>query len=410
MKAYNRICIIFSFLIIVIFTISNILLINLNSKNDDNREYRVEINRISIIIENEGIDNIDFNKYDYVYNVVECNDTFYNTDNDYVIKKINDKLYRFDYNTSIKVNILTIVLLNIILSLLSILIIFLLIFFKRKIIKPFNTLSDVPYQLSKGNLTAPLEEDKSRYFGKFVWGVDLLRESLENQKERELQLEKEKKTLLLSLSHDIKTPLSAIKLYSNALSKGLYNDTAKQKEIAISIDENVNEIESYVSEIIKASKEDFLSLEVNNSEFYLNDLFTEINNYYKEKLALVKIDFSLNNDINCLIKGDYNRSIEVLQNIVENAIKYGDGRIIEINSYEEDGAILTEIKNSGNTLSINELPHIFESFYRGTNIHNAKGSGLGLYICKELMHKMHGDIFAKIDNEYIMITCVFNKA
>lgn len=68
-----------------------------------------------------------------------------------------------------------------------------------------------------------VKEDKSRFFGRFIWGVDLLRENMEQQKQRELDLQRDKKMLLLSLSHDIKTPLSAIKLYSKALSKGLYD-------------------------------------------------------------------------------------------------------------------------------------------------------------------------------------------
>lgn len=410
MKAYNRICIILSFVAVLTFIIANVLLINISTKNDNIREYRVEVNRIALIIENDGLEGVNLSDYKYVYNIEKYNEDFYVTNSDYMIKEIDNVLYRFDYNIDIKANTSSIIIVNVILVIVSIFVFLVMIFLKKKIINPFNTLSNVPYELSKGNLTTPIKENKNRYFGKFVWGVDLLRESLENQKERELKLEKEKKTLLLSLSHDIKTPLSAIKLYSNALSKGLYKDDNKQKEIAIKIEQNVNEIESYVSEIIKASKEDFLSLDVEVREFYLNDLIKEINHYYKEKLSLAQIDFILNNDYNCLIKGDYNRSIEVLQNIIENAIKYGDGKIIAINTYQEDEFILIEVKNSGNTLSINELPHIFESFYRGTNINNSKGSGLGLYICKQLMNKMNGDIFAKIDDNDIMITCVFVKA
>ena len=80
--------------------------------------------------------------------------------------------------------------------------------------------------------------------------------------------------LLLSLSHDIKTPLSAIKLYSKALSKGLYDSREKQNEIAENINLKADEIESYVSQIITASREDFLSLEVTVDEFYLSELIT----------------------------------------------------------------------------------------------------------------------------------------
>lgn len=99
-----------------------------------------------------------------------------------------------------------------------------------------------------------------------------------------------------------------------------------------------------------------------------------------------------------------------MQNIIENAVKYGDGRQIKISFSEEENCILISVKNSGCTLSENELPHIFESFWRGSNADKIGGSGLGLYICRQLMHKMNGEIFAKTDNEFMSVTAVFQKA
>ncbi|MBQ3252967.1 MAG: HAMP domain-containing histidine kinase, partial [Acholeplasmatales bacterium] len=387
----------------------NFFLLSINNK-DDGRLYRVEINRIALIIEEDGIDSIDMSKYDYVTNVYEYSDDFYNTDSDYVIKEINGSLYRFEYTSIRKNDYKPVIIVNIVLTTITLTVLILLIFIRKHILKPFEKLIEVPYELSKGNLTIPLEEHKYKYFGRFTWGLNILRENIEDQKTRELELQKEKKTLLLSLSHDIKTPLSAIKLYSKALSKGLYKDLDKQKEIALSIDDNANEIEGFVSEIVRASKEDFLSLSVEIKEFYLHDLFKEISNYYQEKMQLVKIPFVINNYNNCLIKGDLERSIEILQNIIENAIKYGDGKNIEISTSFEDDCLLISTKNTGNTLSNDEISHIFESFYRGSNSKNAKGSGLGLYICRELMHKMNGDIFAEVKDECMIVTCVFTKA
>lgn len=94
-----------------------------------------------------------------------------------------------------------------------------------------------------------------------------MRENMEQQKNRELDLQREKKTLLLSLSHDIKTPISAIKLYSKALSKGLYSDKAKQLEIVENIGVKADEIQSYVSQIISASREDFITFDVKTMNF-----------------------------------------------------------------------------------------------------------------------------------------------
>lgn len=407
MKAFNKISAILTVLMIAVFAAANIIL--LNEDVTSGKPHKVEVSRIVREMENGAAPDLSGCKY--VTSVTEYGENFYISESDYIIREVNGRLYRFDYepdvNTEKTRSILTI---NTSLGAMSFLIILVMIYIRLKILRPFEKLSDVPYELSKGNLTAPVKETKSRFFGRFIWGVDMLRENMEQQKERELNLQKDKKMLLLSLSHDIKTPLSAIKLYSKALSKGLYSDKQKQLEIAENINTKADEIEGYVSQIITASREDFLSLDVKNDEFYLSELVDKISIYYTEKLSLIKTDFSVESYTNCIICGDPDRSIEVIQNVVENAIKYGDGKSIEISFSEEDGCILVTVSNSGCTLSENDLPHIFESFWRGENAGNEKGSGLGLYICRQLMHKMNGEIFAEIVNGNMCVTAVFGKA
>ena len=410
MKAFNRIAAIVIAAIIAVFISANIILLSDNSESG--RPYRVEINRIVTEIEKDSLEITDLGDYEYVTGVLRYEDVtdFYNTDSDYVIREINGKLYRIDYKASSNEdstkNIITV---NVILGVMTILILSVMLYIKLKILKPFEQLTDIPYELSKGNLTAPVKETKNRFFGRFIWGVDMLRENMEQQKERELDLQKERKMLMLSLSHDIKTPLSAIKLYSKALSKGLYDSREKQLEIAENINSKADEIENYVSQIITASREDFLSLDVNIGEFYLAELINKISVYYSEKLSLIKTAFTVGDYTNCLISGDIDRSIEVIQNIMENAIKYGDGKSIDISFSEEEGCILVTVRNSGCALPENDLPHIFDSFWRGTNAEKEKGSGLGLYICRQLMHKMNGEVFAEIKDGFMEVTAVFPK-
>lgn len=378
------------------------------------RPWQVEIGRLALEIENSGLENISLSSRDYVKHVEKQkgdNADFYCVDSDYAIREINGEKYRFDYvteddnqNTRLAMTV------NIVLAVMALLTVGVLVYVRQKILVPFEKLADVPLELAKGNLTVPMKESKNRFFGRFTWGVNLLRENMEQQKQRELDLHRSRKTLLLSLSHDIKTPLSAIKLYAKALSKELYSDREKQHEIAESINEKADEIEGFVAQIINASREDFLNLEVDMGEFYLSVLMGNIANYYREKLALVKTHFSMGEYSNCLIKGDVDRGIEILQNIMENAIKYGDGKSVGISICQEEDCVLVEVKNSGCTLPETELPHVFDSFWRGSNSQKAKGSGLGLYICRQLINKMGGEIFAQIRDGYMAVTVVFCKA
>lgn len=379
----------------------------------EGRPYRVEILRLAGEIEEKGLAAVDLSKAEYVTAVV-CRDAvpegFYRSQSDHMILEIQGNLYRFDYRAGGQDTRMLLLTVNGVLGAVALLVIGILVYVRGKILSPFERLTEVPYELSKGNLTVPIRENKNRFFGKFIWGVDLLRENMEAQRQRELSLQKDKKTLLLSLSHDIKTPLSAIKLYAKALSKGLYPDAQKQREIAESINGKADEIEQYVSQIIRASNEDFLSLPVTMGEFYLAELVSKLELYYRDKLELTKTDFQVAAYTNCLLRGDPERSVEVLQNILENAIKYGDGGSIGLEFSEEDGCLLICVRNSGCTLPDGELPHIFDSFWRGSNAQKQNGSGLGLYICRQLMHKMDGDIFARIENGYMLVTAVFSKA
>lgn len=406
MKAFNRIFAAVLLVLAVLWVAANIILAADGSGGG--RPYRVEINRLALQIETEG--HADISDCQYVTNIERYGENFYSAESDYAVREINGELYRFDYTAEADGGRTRIIVtVNIILGVMAVLIISVMVYVKLAVLAPFEKLTDVPYELSKGHLTSPIKESKNRFFGRFIWGVDMLRENIEQQKARELELQREKKMLLLSLSHDIKTPLSAIKLYSKALSKGLYKSAERQLQIVESIYAKADEIEGYVSRIAAASREDFLSLDVTVGEFYLSELVTKIKGYYAEKLSLIGTDFSVSRYEDCLLNGDIDRSVEVLQNVMENAVKYGDGNSILLSFSEEDGCILVTVRNSGCTLADTDLPHVFESFWRGTNAEKIAGSGLGLYISRKLMRKMNGEIFAEIRDGYMYVTAVFAK-
>lgn len=407
MKAFNKVFCAVILLFVVIFIGSNIFMNN--AQKVEGRPYRVEIARLSEKIKADGLESIDISKCEYVTAIVMQSDNFYTAESDYVIRNIDGTLYRFDY-VSKNVNTKSALILNISLLVALIITIAIMLYIRFKILKPFHKLTDVPYELSKGNLTTPLKQAKNSFFRRFIWGVDLLRENMEEQKLRELELVRERKVLLLSLSHDIKTPLSAIKLYSKALSRGLYESKEKQNEIALNIGQKADEIEGYVSQIIQASRDDIITPDVIMGEFYLRSLMDKIESYYSEKLRLINIEFTVEKYSDCILMGDMERCEEVLQNILENAIKYGDAGFIRISFSYEENCLLITVKNSGNTLPDNEFDHIFDSFFRGTNTDNKPGSGLGLYICKTLMNKMGGEIFASKADGCMAFTVVIKKA
>lgn len=282
-----------------------------------------------------------------------------------------------------------------------------LLYIRNKIIKPFIVLSDMPYELAKGRLGTEIEENKNRFFGRFVWGISMLRDNLKASQMKALKLEREKKLLLLSISHDIKTPLNSIKLYAKALEEGIYDTQEKQRQAARQIDKLSGEIEGFVQKIVKSSSEEIIALEVENSEFYLKDFVKRIKEYYEQKCRFLMTELFVGSFDNRLLKGSMDAALETVENIMENAFKYGDGRRIEITFYEEEYCQLIKIRNTGQPVKAEEMPHLFDSFYRGSNAGERTGNGLGLYICRELMGKMEGEIFAVKEEDGMSFHLVF---
>lgn len=285
-------------------------------------------------------------------------------------------------------------------------IVLMLLYLKTQIIKPFHVIENIPLELSKGHLHQGIKESESRFFGKFIWGLDLLRETLESQKKENLRLEKDRQTLIASLSHELKTPVSAIKLYSAALYNNLYEDEKKREECAKLIEEKAVQIEELIGEIITTSASALNDFEIQNEAFYLSEWIDKVIYSNQEKLALLKLKLEIEQVPNKLLVGDQERLVEVFDNIIENAIKYGDGDYISVSFYEEDYRQLIRIENSGTPISQNELAHIFSSFWRGSNVANKPGNGLGLYTGKQLLQKMGGDIFAETKDHAFTIVLV----
>lgn len=283
-----------------------------------------------------------------------------------------------------------------------------LVYIRNRILKPFAALSSLPYDLAKGHIQMEIEENRNRFFGKFIWGISMLRDHLQASRKKTLQLEREKKMLLLSVSHDIKTPLNSIKLYARALEEDLYDSREEKRHAVMQIRRLSEEIEEFVKKIVQTSSEEIVPIEVENAEFYLEDLVSMIKEYYVPRCRLLMIKFTVAPFENKLISGDMDRAFEAVENIMENAIKYGDGKSVDITVTEEEDCQLIRIKNSGNPVKTEELPHLFDSFYRGSNAGTQEGNGLGLYICREIMLKMHGEIFAQPEEDGMCFVLVFS--
>lgn len=374
-------------------------------KNREDGIYRVEAKRLADEIAETG--SWDSAKYPHITGVF-TGDGLYRSDRPYVIVEAGGQLYRAEY--TVENSSRTAIAVNCVILILFLFVLGLLYYIRRHILLPFGRLNSVPQELARGNLAVEIPEEKSRFFGRFMWGVNLLRESIEDSRKKEITMQRDKKLLLLSLSHDIKTPLSAIKLNAKALAKGLYKDEEKRRAAAESIDSRADEIEHFVSEISKAASDDFMQFEVQRGEAFLSQVIEKLHARYAPQVSVSGTLFEIGEYHDCLLSCDPDRLGECLQNLIENAIKYGDGKRIALHFDKMDGCELITVSNTGCTLDRKELPEIFESFHRGSNARSVQGNGFGLFICKRLMSLMGGEVYADIQDGCFAVTLVTRLA
>jgi len=261
--------------------------------------------------------------------------------------------------------------------------IFLHMYYKKRIIDPFVKLKDFAKNVASGDLDTPLKMDKHGVFGAFTESFDLLREELKIARENEREADRRKKELVATLSHDIKTPVAAIKATVELMQIRDYDD--KTKHQLQEMFSKAEEITVLVNDMFHSTLQELQALKVSVTEFPSTMLTQLIQSAdYKNKAGQVNIP-------DCVLMGDAVRLGQVFDNIIGNSYKYADTKI-EVTANFDGTTLVITFRDFGKGVDNEELPLLFGKFYRGKGTAGVSGYGLGLYIAKHLLQEMGGDI------------------
>ena len=270
------------------------------------------------------------------------------------------------------------------------------IYIDRKVIMPFNRLSDYPERIAKNENADALPESKNRYFGKYIWGMNMLRDRLSGDTRKLRQLEKEQLTLVSTIAHGIKTPVANIKLYSEAIGSGLYRDNGipdeKDAEVAGKIAKNADDITGLVKELLDSASKGVVVFEPSIEAFYLTEIEEFVKREYDNRLSVLRIPYKVDMRSRVMINSDKNGICRIITQLLENAVKYGDGRGITITVDKNEDGYIFSVRDIGSRIPDSEMPYVFNSFWRGSNASNVEGNGLGLYEASFIARKLGGDI------------------
>ncbi len=269
----------------------------------------------------------------------------------------------------------------------------------RLMVKPFNALSEYPEKIAKGRLTDGIPQNRSGIFGKYIWGMNMLKDEMSLKDKNINAMEREKQTLIISIAHGIKTPLSNIRLYAEAIEKGIYHKDKtpdeKDAETAGKIRQNVDKVEALVKEIMDSSASTTVEHTSVISSFYLKELMDIVKKEYSGRMELLHIPFETVCENDPILLSDKDGLYKVISQLLDNAIKYGSGQGISVRMGRQDEDVIISVKNKGSVLSEEETAYVFKSFWRGSNAKGKEGQGIGLYVSKKIAEKLGGDIFMK---------------
>lgn len=284
---------------------------------------------------------------------------------------------------------------NIMLAVCFALIVGAVLFIHFAVFKPFRRLSDYPERLARLRNIQKLPESRSRYFGKYIWGMNMLSDVLAASSQRIHMLEGQHQKLVSSIAHGVKTPVANIRLYTDAVRTGLYSDKGMTEDIADKIDSNTAKIESMAAELMTASEVTNDGYDIEKSLFPLSELADLIRSEYTDRIALLRIPFTVKCEGAPIMESDKYALYRAVSQLLENALKYGDGSGISVDMMKQDEAFCISVRDKGGLLPENELPYVFRSYWRGSNAADKSGCGIGLYVVHETAKALGGNAYVR---------------
>lgn len=272
----------------------------------------------------------------------------------------------------------------------------------KSIIGPLNKLKLATDNIKEGNLDFEMPKVADNEIGKVCRDFEEMRVALKETTEAKIKSDAEEKELIRNISHDLKTPLTAIKGYVEGLSDGIADTPQKQQKYIQTIANKVNDMDKLIDELTIYSRLDMNRIPYKYIRFNAGDYFDDCCEELGIEFAADEIELQYNNHLKAaaIIAADPEQLKRVVNNIISNSIKYkSENRktIIKIDLYDEGDYVHVIFVDNGIGISCEDLPRIFERFYRSDESRTSSigGSGIGLAIVKKIVEDHKGKIWAE---------------
>ena len=270
----------------------------------------------------------------------------------------------------------------------------------RSIAVPLVKLKKATKNIKEGNLDFVLEVEGNDEFSQLCQDFEEMRKRLKESTEEKILMDKENKELISNISHDLKTPITAVKGYVEGIMDGVADTPEKMDRYVRTIYNKTNEMDHLINELTFYSKIDTNRIPYTFSKLNVEDYFSDC----AEELGLemetrgIELVYANYVEKGVQVIADGEQIRRVIHNIVSNAIKYMEKPrgIIQLRVKDVGDFIQVEIEDNGKGIAAKDLPYIFYRFYRTDVSRNSSkgGSGIGLSIVKKIMEDHGGKVWA----------------
>ncbi len=282
-------------------------------------------------------------------------------------------------------------------------------FMTKTMMKRLSEINKNVKEISNGNFEIHIPISKNDEIGELATNVNWMAKSLKESIENEKKSQEMKNEMISNISHDLRTPVTSLIGYTDLLGDKLHSNGEECEQYVSILKRKSYELKNQVDDLLEYCQINYREIELHKSVVNMKAFIEQIMIDFVPQLDDADMSFCIKGDKDLHVEMDVALMVRLFENVISNSIMYGkDGKEILIQVFKRDMNVKIEIKNFGQCIPDENLPYVFEKFYRGEKSRNSHtgGKGMGLAIARSIAELHRGDITVRSNDKETVFTIV----